>query len=1047
MRGPLSKLLALFSLGVVSAAAVAESARGQDAPVSFAADVRSILSDHCFQCHGPDAKKRQGELRLDTKEGAFARRDAVTIAPGKPGSSELIRRILSDDEDERMPPPETERRLTASQIETLQKWIADGAPWQNHWSLTTPTRPKTPVVKSVDLVRNPIDAFVLAKLEERGLSLSREASRGILLRRVTLDLTGLPPTPSELDSFVNDPRPDAYDRAVERLLASSRYGERMATRWLYAARYADTSGYQNDGPRYMWRWRDWVIDAYNSSMPFDQFTIEQLAGDLLPKATIDQVIATGFNRNHRGNAEGGIIPEEFAVEYVVDRVDTTATVWMGLTISCARCHEHKFDPIDQREFYELYAFFNNVPEHGRAVKEGNSPPFIKAPNLEQRSTLKRLNRLVADASKKWKTLQPEVTKAQRVWEQSLAELAPLDFTINEDAVARLPLDKPAKPLEFVGGEAAFVAGPLGKAAAFDGKRFIAAGTVGKFGYFDSFSISAWIRPDSVKRGAVVTRMTDVPRGDGYYLQLVDGKLQFNLVKRWLDDSTRVETERSIPVGEWTHVAAVYDGSRLATGLKIYLNGEPAATKVNLDYINQTFANDEPIRIGGGGGAENRFRGSIDEVRIYNRALTAGDAAVLAVPQDLRALAAIAPRERSTPQRIKLRRAFLDGYAPDELRRAYFALLEYRADRKNFSDQLPTVMVMEELPKPRPTHVLTRGEYDKPGELVTASTPTAFPPLPAGAPNNRLGLARWLVDPSHPLTARVAVNRDWQMFFGEGLVATVEDFGSQGARPTHPALLDWLATEFVRGDWSLKSLHRLIVTSATYRQTSAVGAAAFANDPNNKWLGRGPRLRLPAELVRDQALAISGLLSNHVGGPSVKPYQPEGLWKEIATDGDYSQDHGPSLYRRSMYIYWKRTVAPPTMVAFDATARETCTVRETRTNTPLQALTLLNETSFVEAARVFAQRTLAANRGKPAAEQIKAAFRRATSRWPTAIELRILEAGWKSQRAAFQKNPADTKLLLAIGEYPVDASIDAVELASFTTVTSLLLNLDEIVTKH
>ena len=1036
-------LLLAISIGLsTSVLAVAKD-------VDFNRDIRPILSDICFKCHGPDEEPRQGELRLDTQEGLLGDRDGKpVIIPGKIQESELFRRITSGDPDERMPPVDSKLSLSPRQIELIGRWIGEGAEWKQHWAFAGPIRHPLPKLPAGAVAHNAIDHFTAARLVEEKLAQARAASKATLIRRVTLDLTGLPPTPEQVDAFLADDAPDAYERLVDRLLQSPAYGERMAVVWLDAARYADTSGYQNDGPREMWRWRDWVIDAYNDGMPFDRFTREQLAGDLLPNATIEQRIATGFNRNHRGNAEGGVIPEEFQVEYVVDRVETTGTVWLGLTIGCARCHDHKYDPLSQKEFYQVFSFFNNVPEYGRAIKEGNSPPYIQAPTDQQRRQLAAIDDKIASVQANF--TETEISKQLRLWEQQQSTRERIDWTIRRGQMLRFDFDLSSSdsvwPVRYRDGEPSYEPGMPGNAARFDGQRYVDAGDVANFGYFDELSISAWIKPSTVDAGTVVSRMTDVEQGDGYYVQLRDGHVQVNLVKRWLDDCIRIETREQVLADEWTHILVTYDASRVASGITVYLNGQPATIKADYDFINQTFAAaDAPLRIGAGGGPNARFQGLIDDVRIYDRSLTAREAAIVAETHSIDQILAVNEEQRSSAQRHKLQDYFLSRGAPSQIRQWHAALVNLKEQRSQLVESLPTVMVMEEMKQPRQTHVLSRGEYNKPAEPVSSDVPSVFPAMHDDAPSNRVGLASWLTDPSHPLTARVAVNRFWQMYFGTGLVKTAEDFGTQGERPSHPKLLDWLATEFIRSGWDVKAMQRLIVTSATYRQSSRVNQALLAIDPENRLLARGPRFRLPAETVRDQALAFSGLLTERLGGPSVMPYQPGDLWKDIATDSNYEQEHGPDLYRRSMYTYWKRTVVPPAMSAFDSSAREMCRVRPRRTNTPLQALTLMNDVTFVEAARVLAQ--TAFSNGDSDATRMKWIFKAILSRPPAPRELSILQAGLAHHKKRFAAQPDAAKMLIAAGEYPTTLAIDQVELAAYTTVASMILNLDEAVTKQ
>ncbi len=1027
--------------------------------IEFKRDIRPILSDHCFTCHGPDEANRKTKLRFDTEAGAFADLGSYrALVPGDLSKSEMYRRITTKEEAVKMPPVYSGRKLTQRQIEMIRLWIEQGAKWQKHWSFIPPKPPPIPQVNDRRWPRNPVDFFILHRLEQQGLVPSPEADKTTLIRRVTLDLTGLPPTPAEVDAFLTDTSPDAYEKLAHRLLESPRYGERMAIRWLDAARYADTNGYQSDGERTMWRWRDWVIEAFNRNMPFHQFTIEQIAGDLLPNPTLDQKIATGFNRNHRGNGEGGIIPEEYAVEYVVDRVDTTSTVWLGLTMGCARCHDHKYDPVTQKDFYQVFAYFNNIPEKGRALKYGNSPPMIKSPNREQQAQLQELESRLALPEKAFAQLEPEIFKAQGDWEKSLKATHPVDWSITEGLVAHYPLDgdtlnhqgecEKEKPQvsAFQDGEPEFASGQLGRAASFDGKRFIDAGNVGDYGFYDKFSLAAWIYPKGEQSGAVMSRMKDVDEGDGYSLCLKQGKVQLNLVKRWLDDALRVETENSLEPDRWYQVMVTYDGSRVASGVAIYVDGKPQKLKILLDELNQSFKTTEPFRIGAGGGPEIRFHGFIDDVRVYSGALAPDDVELVATRESVSDIVKISPEHRTKAQAHKIRTCFLEEHAPEAIRQARSQLIALRKQRDQLLESFPTTMVMEEMKTPRDTFVLVRGVYDKHGEKVSPGVPVTFSPLPAGVANNRLGFAKWLVDPSNPLSARVAANRYWQMYFGNGLIKTVDDFGSQGEWPTHPELLDWLASEFVHSGWDVKAMQKMIVTSATYRQSSKVRPLSLQRDPENRLLARGPRIRLSAEMIRDQALAVSGLLVEKIGGPSVKPYQPEGLWRDLTSEEDYKQDRGENLYRRSLYTFWKRTVAPPTMATFDAAARETCTVRETRTNTPLQALTLMNEVTFVEASRALAQRVLTSG-GTTPVERISFAFRLATSRWPSSGEKEILLADFQQHLAEYRKDPEAALKLLSTGESPRDEKLDASELAAYTTVAGLILNLDETITKE
>ena len=1051
--------------------------------VRFNRDIRPILSDKCYTCHGPDSGARRANLRLD--DGRAVLQDATrttpaqgpmpVIAPGEPERSALVRRITATDPRRRM--PFRDEPLEPREVALIDRWIEQGAQYEPHWSFIPPLRPALPAPRDAAWPRNAIDAFVLDGLEREGLRPSPEADRATLLRRVTLDLTGLPPTPAEVAAFLGDDSPAAYEKAVDRLLASPRYGERMAASWLAAARFADSSGYFADQRRDMSRWRDWVIDAFNRNLPFDRFTIEQLAGDLLPNATLDQQIATGFNRNHRMNSEMGIIPEEFFVENVVDRVSTTGTVWLGLTVGCARCHDHKFDPIKQKEFYQLFAYFNSIAESGIGQKTGNTPPLVHAPTPEQQVELQAIEGRMAAAQEKLAAFQPEIDEAQRQWEGSIGDADPIVAAPEEGLTAHFPLasarDRRFDGRRFVDGGSAGRRGPKTLDAylqdpddnAFDGV----------YGGGQAVTLAAWIEP-AAATGPLITRtLLDTPRGQGFSLLLVDGRLQLNLVGGntglWMDnDSGHVETVEPVVPGGPRHVAATYDGSRQIEGIAVYVDGEPQALEVLFNGLGPQDPTEHPLRIGAGGGPE-RFRGSIWDVRVYDRALTPEQIAALAEPASLAEISAIPPAERTLRQARKIDSYFLAHQADDRLDAARIEkrrrerpgvtpprypkpdvtvgklLAELRAARLEqaaLQNTFPTVMVMQELPEPRAAHLLIRGSYDRPGERVERATPAWLPPLPAGAPNNRLGLALWLVDPSHPLTARVAVNRYWEMLFGIGLVKSADNFGSQGDLPSHPALLDWLATEFVRTGWDVKAMQKLIVTSATYRQASTVTPDLLGKDADNRLLARGSRYRLPAEMLRDQLLAVSGLLVERIGGPSVKPYQPDGLW--AGQFGTYEQSRDDDLYRRSVYTYVRRSVLPPSMSLFDVADRDNPTVSTHPTNTPLQALNLMNDVTALEAARMLAERMLTEG-GPTATDRLDFAFRLATARRPSETELGVLRNSLAAFGERYQGDRAAAIELLSHGDHPRNERLDVAELAAHAAVASLMLNLDEVLTKH
>ena len=1024
-------------------------AAGTTAPsdIDFNRDIRPILSEKCFSCHGPDAGQRQASLRLDTADGISAERSGKepVVVPGSARRSSLYQRISSPDPASRMPPGYLGHEpLSDLQIRQVESWIDQGAQWQPHWAFLPVGKPDPPPVRNRAWVRNALDAFVLHRLEENGLEPSPEAAPETLIRRVTLDLTGLPPTPRDLDRFLRDPSPGAYEKLVDRLLVSTRYGEHMAVRWLEAARYADTNGYQSDGIRQMWRWRDWVIDAFNRNLGFHRFTIEQLAGDLLEGATRDQVVATGFNRNHRTSAEGGSIDEELRVEYVADRVETTSTVWMGLTVGCARCHDHKYDPISQREYYRFFAFFNNVPERGFVYNFGNEDPVIKAPTPSQQARLDKLDAQVRKARLRLEELEDERKQAQRAWEEEVREEGRVeDWTLDRGLLLHFPLDsdwseatgnlkrvwkeevekkekekeeaqeKPAEAEDpspeppFVDGgpepSLEFAPGRKGRAGRFDG-RFVNGGPVASFDYMDPFTLSAWFHPRSAE-GAIFSSVQDRFRGRGYGLYLREGKLRFNFTYRWSDLGVRLETAQVLERNRWHHVVLSYDGKRNASGFRLQLNGVRQEPVVLFDFLLNPMGPKRDFRIGAGEGPGDRFDGFIDEIRVYDRALSDREARVIGLLDPVSEIAALAPSDRSPVQQDKLDLCFLEGgHAPEAVQQAVLELRDARKRHREHYDSLPTVMVMKERPQRRQSYVLDRGAYDARTEPVNPGVPAALDSKLEASVADRLGLARWLVDRSNPLTARVTVNRLWQMLFGAGLVRTPEDFGSQGERPTHPRLLDWLAAEFMESGWDVKAFLRTVVTSATYRQSSRQTPELTRRDPENLLLARAPRFRLPAQVIRDQALAVSGLLAEKLGGPSVKPYQPPGLWTELTfSKRGYEADEGESLYRRSLYTFWRRTIAPPAMVTFDASTREACVVRTDRTNTPLQALNLMNDETYLESSRRLAERMLEEGGSTPLA-RVAYGFRLVTARWPRPSEQTALFQALERFQEDFKSGP-------------------------------------------
>lgn len=1064
----------------------AGSADNSKPPIDFSREVRPILSDNCFACHGPDESHRKAKLRFDTKEGAFAKPGVIT--PGDAAKSRLYLRVSSKDQDTVMPPPSSGHKLTEKQIETIRRWIDGGAQWNEHWAFIAPKRPEIPKVTNTGWVRNPIDSFILARLEKEGLKPQPEADKTTLLRRVYLDLTGLPPTPADVDAFLADRSPDAYEKVVDKLLASPHYGERMAMVWLDLARYADTHGYHIDSHRDMWPWRDWVIRAFNENKRFDQFTIEQLAGDLLPDATQDQKIATGFNRNHMINFEGGAIPEEYLTEYVIDRVETTSTTWLGLTMGCARCHTHKFDPISQKEFYQFYAFFNSVPEVGLDGRTGNAAPILSLPTDEQKAEQQWLIGAIQDLTDALS--DKNVAPPQREWEKTLSgrvAVAPV-----EGITAHYELDGSLTDSSgryrygrTLNGDPAFGSGMVSRAVSLDGQTALSFGDAGAFDTGDAFSFALWMRPGIGKIDNFAFRkVEDENTRRGYELifeksHLIDiqrwaAPLTIRLISNWPDNAIIVQTKESFNNNEWKHLAFTYDGSGRAAGLKVFLNGKLAEVEVVKDALNGSIKTGAELIVGDKKTGK-AYSGGLDDMRFYSRVLDEREIEDLAVHYPIRTILFGVGGKRTKEEEGRLREYFLTEVAPEKMRRQYAELKDIRKRKRDLDKVILNTMVMMELGQPRDTFVLSRGDYRNKTEKVSPGVPAILPPLPVKFMQrpNRLALAKWLVDPNHPLTSRVAVNRFWQVYFGHGIVKTVEDFGVQGEPPVHPELLDWLATEFMNptwrlgggamgrendnpqsaivGGWDVKAMQKLIVTSATYRQSSRVTPELREKDPENRLLARGPRYRLPAETIRDNALAVSGLLDAEIGGRSVLPYQPPGLWEEMAFgDGfsmqEYVQSHGKDLYRRSMYTFWKRTVPPAAMATFDAPDREKCVARRAVTNTPLQALVTLNDPTYVEAARAMAERTLREG-GKNVSSRIVYVFRLALARKPSGREAKVLRDLLSRQLINYRKDRKAASELLRVGESKVDDKIDQTELAAWAMVASAILNLDETITKE
>ena len=995
--------------------ATRDGAAADDDVVSFNRDIRPILSDRCFLCHGPDENQRQGDLRLDQREDALE----VAILPGNATDSELLARITSDDPELRMPPPESGRKpLNQSEIDILRNWIDDGAEYEGHWSFVAPSRPAVPEVEHEGWTASPIDRFVLQRLQREGLEPAPRADRGTLIRRVTLDLTGLPPAPEDVQTFVDDPSEDAFEKVVDRLLASTSYAEHMARGWLDAARYADTNGYQYDLEREQWVWRDWVIHAFDTNMPFDRFTVEQIAGDLLPDGTDQTRLATAFHRNHPITIEGGVIDEEYRTEYVVDRVVTTSTVWLGLTMTCGRCHDHKYDPLTQQDFYGLFAFFNSVPERGL----NGFDPKIAAPSPLMTREIERLDAELAAAETQLEQHLDGLKGDLDEWQSLLAEEVANQWSV---VVPETRVSEGGADFELLPDQSLLVTGAKPATDRYD----LVFTTPGD-------EVHA-LRLEALTHESMVANSTG--RGSNG-----------NFVLSEVDLAVKVE-------GEWTPVAigsAEADYSQANYNISAAVDGKIDrggwAVDGNTKHENRTavVSPAEPLDVPEG--APLRFRlhfqwGGSHQIGRLRIALA--DKALHKVPVGIVESVSLESSQRSAEQSEQLNHYLLGRYGSDE-HRSLLARVRNLREQRTQATAAPGTMVMAEMPQPRTTHVLYRGEYDKPREVVDAHTPEVLPPMPEGAPPNRLGLALWMVSPENPLTARVAVNRFWQRLFGNGIVQTVEDFGSQGEWPSHPELLDWLAVEFMDSGWDVKALHKMIVLSATYRQSSRLTDDLLERDPENRLLARGPRQRLEAEVIRDSALAVSGLLVDRVGGPSVFPYHPTGLWQEINNRPGYSRTYqqgtGDSLYRRSLYTFWKRTVPPPSMATFDAPEREYCVVRRSSTNTPLQAFVLLHDPQFVEAARHLAARMM---RDASSVEaRITSGFERVAARTPTEAEIGVLSEILDQRLSEYRADPDAAVKLLSVGDSAIDNELETAELAAWTTVARILMNTSEFITK-
>jgi len=1016
------------------------AAAEKQAPVDFNRKILPILSEHCFACHGPDAGQRKAGLRYDTKEGAFGKLPSGrhAIVPGKSMESALIMRVTSTDAASVMPPLKTGKKLQKEEIELLRRWIDEGAIWRPHWSFVTPVKPPLPdskYLKARDA--NPIDRFIFARLEAEGLSPSPEAARTALIRRVTLDLTGLPPTLAEIDAFLRDSSPDAYEKVVDRLLQSPRYGEHLARYWLDSARYGDTHGLHLDNYREIWPYREWVIKAFNANKSFNQFLLEQLAGDLLPDATPEQVLATGFNRCHVSTNEGGSIEEEIYVRNVDDQVDTNGTVLMGLSTGCAKCHDHKYDPLTQKDYYAMFAFFNNIDGSALDSNSDKWAPITRVASPEQTAKLERLKQKETAVRAKITAALAKV-KYNSADDKEPAEAVRVDYVWIDDSA---PAGK-----EILGGaNIAWNWVTQDKGPVFSGKRSLHLQTSGlqqfvfgeakqglRIGKGDTLFAYVYLDPKNPPKEVMLQWHSKDWSHRAYWGE--------NSIPWGRDNSSERLKVGPLPkVGEWVRLEVDCEKVGLAPGTIVtgwaFTHPGGAAWWDKAGLATKT----------------NQTEQSFDSVTAWLSVQRAAGGNGL--PKPIQDLVKLDKSKLTLDQQKQLIAYFLEyGYSKtrselDPLHKEMAAIEKERADIEKV---LPVSLISKERKDERPAFILKRGEYDQRGPKVERSTPSFLPPFPPDAPRNRLGFARWLIDPKHPLTARVAVNRMWQQAFGTGIVKTTEDFGTQGEPPSHPELLDWLALQFIEDGWDVKKFMKRLVMSRTYRQSSKVNRDLLTRDPANRLLARGPRFRLDAEMLRDQALFVSGLLVEKLGGPSVKPPQPAGLWEAVGYVSSNTRNFTPDaghekVHRRGLYTFWKRTAAPPQMTALDAPSRESCIVRRERTNTPLQALLMMNETQFVEASRALAERGIKESGPKPE-ERLAHIFRMATARQPDDQELVELVGLYRDHLAVYSKNADAANKLIQIGETKPDAKLNVSELAALTMVANLVLNLDEVMNK-
>jgi len=1021
--------------------------------IDFNIHVKPIISDRCFACHGPDEQTRKANLRLDNKEGLFAKGESGKYAfvPGKLDKSDAISRILSDDPEYMMPSPKSNHVLSTEEKAAIVKWVEQGAEWKDHWAFIPPEKSEVPKNVSGWKTRNEIDLFIQEKLLDHDLQPSPEADKMRLLRRVTMELTGLPPTILEMENFMNDQSEEAYEKVVDRLLNSDAYAERMTLEWLDVARYADSHGFHVDGLRTMWPWRDWVINAFRENKPYDQFVTEQLAGDLMPNATKEQIIATAFNRNHPMTAEGGAVDEEYRVEYVTNRTNTLGTAFLGLTVECAKCHDHKFDPISQKEYFQLSAFFNNVHELGMTANDGDFGPMVLLSDEATDNKVEAISKEIVEWEEKHRIQKEELLATTHfINTVGLKKVKP----VLHHSFEKLTKTKSTQFLDdrsmTVQRDTDSIVGISGQARYFNHQDDgVTIKQFGQFEYTQPFSVSVWVKPDDeTGQTKVIVGNSGVKamlyRGWDFYLDSTKN-VAVRLISRLPHDYIHVKSKEVIPLNEWTHLFFSYDGSAKAEGINIYINGNAISKVVMFDDLKKSIlpaytyhekAPNHAVLVGkshrGQTGDNGVFKGAIDELSIFDREVFPAQ------------VSSIYEQSKNGVVPVIYDRSFQDYNTTKE------KLTKLREERLHTIDTIPELMVMKEMEKKRATYILNRGVYDAHGEQVETGTPKKVLEFTSEFEPNRLGLSKWLFDRKNPLTARVAVNRYWQMIFGRGIVSTANDFGSQGALPTHPELLDWLSVQFMDSSWDVKALIKQMVTSNTYMQSSKVTEEQTKKDDANIWLARGPSYRWQAEFIRDNALAASGLLNDEIGGESSKPFQPEGLWIEKGNFSHdllrYKKDEGQKQYRKSMYTFMRRTSPPPFMELFDAPSREVCTITRERTNTPLQSLVLLNDPQFLEASRALAFR-IKKEAGDSLEDKIQKGFQLVLSRLPSEEEIEVFQKLYESEYNEFKKDEKGVKEFLAVGDFTASGEFDPMEMAALSMLSNTLFNLDEAYVKR